>query len=159
MNLGVDIAMSGSSLIVGTFFDETDETMPTPYLNLAQRTYLMAIGDPVLVTYTYDSIEVELCDGDSTYAGGAWQTTSGQYVDTVSLDTIKITTVSVISSIQTEDTISWCSGDSVMVHGNMVGQSGQYIESYVAANGCDSVSTVIVENGSSSYNLYPKLDL
>ena len=54
----------------------------------------------------------------------------------------------------TTDTFSICNGDSVLVHGNLVGQTGTYIDTFSIGGGCDSISTVIVTAGAGSYAFY-----
>ncbi|MDC1221224.1 M43 family zinc metalloprotease [Salibacteraceae bacterium] len=51
----------------------------------------------------------------------------------------------------TTDSLSICNGDSVMVHGFMIGETGTYIDTITISGGCDSISTVIVTEGVGSY--------
>ena len=148
---GLDVALSGASAIIGSYFDQTDENNSNT-VSQAGAAHLFD-GDcaPILITYVYDTAEIVLCSGDSIYAEGAWQTTAGQYTDTIPIDTILITNVSVSTAINTMDTVSICNGDSAMVFGQMVGQTGTYADSSQTASGCDSISTIIVMEGSGSY--------
>jgi hypothetical protein len=58
------------------------------------------------------------------------------------------------SAITTTDTLSICNGDSVLVHGNMVSQTGTYVDTLTSSGGCDSISTILVQNGLGSYGFY-----
>lgn len=51
----------------------------------------------------------------------------------------------------TTDSLSICNGDSFMVHGFMIGETGTYIDTITISGGCDSISTVIVTEGVGSY--------
>ena len=58
------------------------------------------------------------------------------------------------TTASTFDTASICNGDSILVHGVMVGQTGTYVDTITTSGGCDSVSTVIVEEGAGSYDFF-----
>ena len=86
---------------------------------------------------------VALCDGDSTFAGGAYQTTSGVYVDSLSTangcDSTVITTVTVHPNTVTPAMLTICDGESVVLGGGPQTTSGTYVDTLSSANGCDSI--------------------
>ncbi len=90
-----------------------------------------------------------ICDGDSVMAGGAFQTASGIFTDTVAsangCDSIVTTTVSVlpVSMVSVEDSI--CPGDSIFVGGAFQRMAGTFTDVFMGANGCDSTVTTIVK--------------
>ncbi len=92
---------------------------------------------------------VTICEGDSVFAGGAWQTTSGFYVDkytsSFACDSFVATDLTVISTTYANDSIFLCDGDSILLGGVYVNSSGTYRDTIVNANGCDSVITYEVE--------------
>lgn len=91
----------------------------------------------------HDSLQI--CVGDSAFLQGAWQTTSGDYTDTLSsalgCDSIVQTNLTVINTIQTVVDVDICAGDSLFVGGAWQLSSGAYDDTLIAAAGCDSVVT------------------
>lgn len=90
--------------------------------------------------YAYDT--VQLCVGDTIYLGGAYQSASGTYVDTItggSSDTILTTTLIVLPNSQTNVSAIICANDSMYVGGAYQSTTGEYFDTLQAANGCDSV--------------------
>ena len=148
---GLDVAISGTSTIVGSYFDQTDENNSNTISQAGAAHIFDGDCDSILVVYVYDTTNVELCSGDSTYAQGAWQFNAGQFIDTISIDTILLTNVSIANAINTSDTLTICNGGSVMVHGQMVSQPGTYVDSNQTNAGCDSISTILVQEGTGSY--------
>ena len=57
----------------------------------------------------------------------------------VSEDTV---TVVVSPTLMTYDTMSFCTGDTVLIFGNEISAVGDYSEIFSSANGCDSVHTI-----------------
>ncbi len=102
----------------------------------------------VVVHPTYSTnLNASICQGDSILLGGAYQTTSGVYNDTLSTvkgcDSILVTTLTVnpVSTGNTNATI--CQGDSILLGGAYQTTSGNYNDTIVggSANGCDSIIT------------------
>lgn len=83
-----------------------------------------------------------ICDGDSFFAGGAFQTTSGTYTDVYTsangCDSTVTTILTVNPNVQTDLDVAICEGESHYAGGNFQTTSGTYTDVYVAANGCDS---------------------
>lgn len=94
------------------------------------------------------SENVNICDGDSYFAGGANQTTSGTYMDTFlaanGCDSIVTTILTVDPSIEQTENVSICDGDSYFAGGANQTASGTYMDTFLAANGCDSTVTTIL---------------
>ena len=148
---GLDVALYGASAIIGSFFDQTDENNGNAVPQAGAAHLFDGDCDSTSINFIHDTTEIVLCSGDSVYAAGAWQSTLGQYTDTIAIDTILITNVSVSAAINIMDIVVICDGDSVMVHDEMVGQTGIYTDSAQTVSGCDSISTIIVTEGATSY--------
>ena len=75
--------------------------------------------------------------------GGAYQTTDGDYLDTLSTtlgcDSILTTTLTVNDVNYLADTITVCYGDSSFIAGAYRTNSGIYVDSLTNVNGCDSI--------------------
>jgi hypothetical protein len=96
-----------------------------------------------------------ICDGDSTFLQGSWQTLAGVYNDTVNAgccDSIFITTLTINPIDFTQTTANICQGDSMFLAGNWQTASGVYSDSYLNISQCDSsIETTLTVNP--SYNL------
>lgn len=98
-----------------------------------------------------------LCPGDSVFAGGAWQTASGTYVDNLAAasgcDSIIITNVTVSNPILVPQNVTLCAGDSFFAAGAWQTISGSYADTFLASAGCDSiVNTTLVFNDTFTIN-------
>lgn len=84
-----------------------------------------------------------ICDGDSLFLAGTWQTVAGIYADiypsVFGCDSTVITDLTVIAPIDIFDTTSVCFGDSLFIGGAWQLSSGDYVDSYTATSGCDSL--------------------
>ncbi|GIV34939.1 MAG: hypothetical protein KatS3mg031_2474 [Chitinophagales bacterium] len=98
------------------------------------------------VTAYYANISATICEGESYYAGGALQTTPGNYYDTLTTasgcDSIVVTELSVMPAVTTVVDTFLCLGDSLFVAGAYQTTSGTYTEVLTSSAGCDS--TVIL---------------
>src|SRR5690606_40421442 len=80
--------------------------------------------------------------------GGAYQTTAGTYIDTLSggasngCDSIISTTLNVNLINTNSSSITICQGDSALIHGNYETTAGIYTQTYTNVNGCDSIEQV-----------------
>lgn len=105
--------------------------------------------DSVIVTTlnvnpVYSPVEyITLCNGDSIFIGGNYQTTAGTYYDTLSslngCDSILATNLIVLQAMTGIQNISICSGDSIFLSGNWQTTGGAYYDTVTAINGCDSI--------------------
>jgi len=103
----------------------------------------------VIVNDTFrTNISVYLCPGDSAYADGAWQTAPGAYSDDLlsahACDSTVVTTVFINSFIQVQSDVPLCEGDSFFAGGSWQNVSGNYIDTFLASGGCDSVVTTVL---------------
>ena len=84
-----------------------------------------------------------ICYGDSILLGGAFQTSSNIYVDSLiangGCDSIVFTVLDILSPNTTDQSFTLCYGDSLNVANNVYTISGNYIDTLVAHNGCDSI--------------------
>ncbi len=95
------------------------------------------------------SEQLRICPGDSLLLFGQYQTLPGTYtasfVGQNNCDSTHQVQLSWLESPQSQESLSICSGDSVLVFGNFVTGSGTYTEVFAAANGCDSTHQVNVQ--------------
>lgn len=91
------------------------------------------------------SANAQICTGDSLFVGGAFQTTAGTYMDTLTAasgcDSVVTTNLTVVSALLTSAAAEICDGDSILLGGAMQTVAGTYIDSLFAAAGCDSIVT------------------
>lgn len=99
------------------------------------------------VTITIDvprnTVNSQICNGDSLFVGGEYQKTSGTYHDTLNnngCDSIVITNLTVGFITSTVDT-TICTGDSILLQKAYRKTTGSYIDTFTTTNGCDSVIT------------------
>ncbi|MDZ4844277.1 MAG: SprB repeat-containing protein, partial [Chitinophagales bacterium] len=101
--------------------------------------------DLVVQTAILTDENITVCDGDSVFAEGAWQTVSGSYFDTLiavdGCDSIITTNLNILSVFTFSQDISICAGDSFLTGGALQTASGTYNDTLTAGNGCDSVIT------------------
>ncbi len=90
-----------------------------------------------------DTVTISRCTGQSYFAGGALQNTSGIYSDSYTsssgCDSIIITLLSFNSFISYFDTVSICNGESYFAGGTLQQTSGNYIDTFISVGGCDSL--------------------
>ncbi len=118
----------------GTFYD----TIPTS--GACDSVFMHTlIVHPVRAT----DVEVQICEGSSYYAGGAFQTSSGLYIDHYStrfgcdstVRTNLLVLKKVINTIQAEI----CESENYPFGNQMLNQSGTYTDTFLLPSGCDSI--------------------
>lgn len=86
-----------------------------------------------------------LCAGDSLLFDGLYRTQSGIYSATYQsihgCDSTVTVQLSIDSFIRTEDYVSICLGDSLLIGGLFRSTEGDYEDYFIAAKGCDSIVT------------------
>ena len=86
-----------------------------------------------------------ICDGMSLTVGSNQYNQSGSYTDSfytsTGCDSIINTNLTVLPNSTFLQTISFCSGDSVLVGSNVYNQTGIFTDIFISPNGCDSVVT------------------
>lgn len=89
------------------------------------------------------SLNVSICSGDSLFVGGAWQTTTGVYTDSLlgilGCDSIVTTNLNVSNFVTSNATATICSGDSIFLGGAYQFNSGSYSDTNQTSSGCDSI--------------------
>jgi hypothetical protein len=102
----------------------------------------------VQTTLTVDSqiavnTSAAICQGDSLFAGGAWQNTPGVYTDVIvtpgSCDSVITTTLSLLPPVVLNTSATLCQGDSLFVGGGWQFTGGSYADTFTTTNGCDSL--------------------
>ncbi len=90
-------------------------------------------------TYT----EIDICDGDSMFIQGNWQSEPGEYYDAFTsvsgCDSTEITLLSVNDTYEFIIPISLCTGDSIWAGGAWQSQSGTFYDYELTTQGCDSI--------------------
>lgn len=94
------------------------------------------------------SVPMGICQGDSVFLEGAYQSVSGTFIDSLQTiagcDSIATTVLTVYQSYNYVQTISLCPGDSVLINGTYVSTNGSFLEQLQSVNGCDSTVSTLV---------------
>ncbi len=134
----------GDSFFVGGGYQTTSGTYYDTLQTSAGCDSILA-WDLFVIPSDITIVPVTICEGDSFLAGGAYQTQSGTYFDTLSnslgCDSIIVTNLSVITNSSEFVVVNICPGDSLFVGGAYQTQSGEYVDTLVSASGCDSIRT------------------
>ncbi len=95
-----------------------------------------------------ETVDLQLCQGQSFQFNGSSLTTSGTYVDTIvsSLGCDSIVTLNLTVNDVLTDTLreQICTGSTFDFNGKSIGTAGTYDETFTSTNGCDSVVTLIL---------------
>ena len=95
------------------------------------------------------SANATICSGDSIFVGGAYQTTAGVYIDTLTTtlgcDSILTTTIATDQSYFIQASANICFGDSIYLGGAYQTNSGFYTDSLQTALGCDSTIVTFLD--------------
>ena len=91
---------------------------------------------------SFDSISLEMCEGDSVWVSNQWQYSAGTYTDTLAntdgLDSLVLTThLEVHPTYHTIEMIELCDGE--LWEGQVYGQDTTIVNHYQTAFGCDSL--------------------
>lgn len=137
-----DVCDGDSILLNGIYFHA--DTLLTDSL-----TSVFGCDSIVLTEIIFQSRQVAIadaliCEGDSIFAGGAWQTQSGTYYDTIPAgalcDHVLITALGVIPAIEPDTLQAFiCTGDSLLAGGAYQTAEGFYANTFTVPFGCDSV--------------------
>jgi hypothetical protein len=97
----------------------------------------------------YQNLSVSICEGDSFFVGGSYQSLAGTYNDTLQssqgCDSILITNLQLIPPVSTTLNVSICLGDSVYAGGSYQTTPGTYADKLQSIAGCDSIVTTILQ--------------
>ena len=98
---------------------------------------------------TSASTSATICDGDSIYLGGGYQTTAGVYIDTLvsslGCDSVLTTTLSTDQSYYNVTSANICLGDSIYLGGAYQTTAGFYTDSLQTVLGCDSTIVTFLD--------------
>ncbi len=88
-------------------------------------------------------VEPVICEGESYFAQGEYQTLSGTYYDTLQTvlgcDSVIITNLTVNAVYETPVSSDICAGESYDFFGTELSESGDYSHTLTSINSCDSV--------------------
>jgi len=103
---------------------------------------------PLEALFEY-TIAVTLCQGDTFFLGNTPLTMPGIYTDTVSTSPGCDLTMTVHLSVLTSDTgyihLDICQGETISFGTQLLSQPGQYVGTFMGANGCDSVAMLTLQ--------------
>ena len=117
-----------------------------------------SITIPVLINPIFDTTLTEtICQGDSILLGGAYQTASGNYVDSLQTvfgcDSVVNSNLIVNPTYNNVQNQTICQGDSILFGSNFYYVTGFYTDSLQTNYGCDSLLSLnLIVNPSFSFN-------
>lgn len=134
----------GFSLTVGSnTYDSTGVYMDT--LIATNGCDSIVTTDLTVMPLNSQSQTLSECAGFSIAVGGNTYDSTGTYIDTLmaanGCDSVVTTNLTILSPITASQTFSECVGFSITVGGNTYDSTDTYIDTLMAANGCDSVVT------------------
>ncbi|PCH94830.1 MAG: hypothetical protein COB85_05160, partial [Bacteroidetes bacterium] len=136
---------SGDSLMAGGTYQTTTGTYFDTLTSSGGCDSIVTTNLSVIQDTTVN-LSVSICTGDSLLIGGAYQNTAGTYYDSLSgangCDSVRITSLSVLTDTTNSISVNICTGDSVLAGGGYQNSSGSYFDTLIAANGCDSILTM-----------------
>lgn len=87
-----------------------------------------------------------ICEGESAMIFGNEETEAGPYTETFvganGCDSVQTINLVVLLNASSLNTLSICEGEAIEIFGEMESTEGRYSETYMAANGCDSVAQI-----------------
>ncbi|PCH69207.1 MAG: hypothetical protein COC01_02120 [Bacteroidetes bacterium] len=100
------------------------------------------ISEPAYIDSTTGII---ICQNDSIFIGGNWQSSEGFYFDTLTAsngcDSVHITDLTIKPVYSPVVSIQLCAGDSVYIGGSWQADGGIYYDTLSSIDGCDSIIT------------------
>ncbi len=153
------VLCEGESITInGTIFDEFSPAGNIIITNGAANGCDSIINVNVsFIPIIVENYEAIICEGSSEIWAETMITEAGDYtfnlISSVGCDSIINLSVEVIDDIINETNVTVCEGETIIIDGEEITQSGTYQTVYEAANGCDSVvvlnvnflSTVTIE--------------
>jgi len=135
---------SDSSYLVGNSTYNTSGTYSDTLVNYFGCDSIVNTNLTVNQFYNINNLDT-ICDGMSLTVGSNQYNQSGLYTDFFSTstgcDSFINTNLTVLPNSTFLQTISFCSGDSVLVGSNVYNQTGVFTDIFISRNGCDSVVT------------------
>jgi hypothetical protein len=91
----------------------------------------------------FSNTTAQICAGDSVVLAGLFQLTAGLYTDTFTggngCDSLRFTTLTVLSPINSNASQAICSGDSIFLANAYQTTAGTYTDTFASTQGCDSL--------------------
>lgn len=147
MNLVSTGSFSGGTNVV---YDITSVGVYTISVNDGDCPYSYTVDatgctNPCIISPINMFVNETICNGDSTYLQGTYQTSAGLYTDVFAAangcDSTVYTTLTINEPSYFEQTVTICQGGTFSAGGNIYNTAGVYLDTLVAANGCDSIIT------------------
>lgn len=133
---------AGDSLFAGGSYQNSAGTYADT-LQSAQACDSIVTTILEIIPPVYQTVAVSICNGDSYFAGGNFQTSSGLYIDTLQsatgCDSILTTSLQVLFPVFGNQSASICDGESFFAGGDYQYLTGNYADTLNASNGCDSI--------------------
>lgn len=111
-------------------------------LQSAQGCDSLAITFLNVIPANNQNVIQDICQGQTYYAGGAHQSTSGTYIDSINRCSIRTTVLTVHLPVTSFDQRTICDGQTEVIHGISRTQTGIYVDTFPNFTGCDSIATV-----------------
>ena len=93
-------------------------------------------------------MEATICKTDSVFFGNAYYSLPGIYSDTLvaggGCDSIVVLEIKHHPPVASQQEFSFCPGGSIEVNGNVYAEEGTAVDTFMAANGCDSIVTTLL---------------
>ncbi|MDZ4846946.1 MAG: gliding motility-associated C-terminal domain-containing protein [Chitinophagales bacterium] len=111
----------------------------------------------IVLNSSVNTLDITICAGDSVIVGASVYKTQGTSIDTLTAsngcDSIVTLNLHVLTVSLIAQSFSFCQGGSVMVGSSVYNSSGIYLDTLVAAKGCDSIITTMVRVRAPSYTV------
>ncbi|HEU4717130.1 MAG TPA: T9SS type A sorting domain-containing protein, partial [Bacteroidia bacterium] len=150
---------NGGSVTVGTHTYTTSGIF-TDTLSAVNGCDSVITTDLIVLNAIVNNLSAFICDNDSIYVGGSWQTASGIYHDTLvsagGCDSVVVTTLTVNPGFVTSQSVTICPHDSILLGGSWQHLAGIYYDTLHSQIGCDSVlvTTLSVNNVDTSLTVH-----
>ena len=135
---------SGDSLLLGGEYRKNPGTYRDTLIAQNGCDSILSTQLNVLASFSSSASQF-ICEGDSVFLAGSWQKSAGVYADTLvsanGCDSLINTSLSVRSSVQSLRSVTICNGDSLFLEGQFRSVSGNYRDTLISSQGCDSVVT------------------
>jgi len=93
-----------------------------------------------------DTLDVSICEGETYTFGGEPLNVAGTYSDTLTAantcDSIVTLNLSILPIVEDTISASICEGETYTLGAQVLNTAGTYVETFTAANGCDSIVTL-----------------
>jgi hypothetical protein len=138
---------AGDSLLFGTNYLMDAGTYEASYTSQLGCDSVVILELAVAPVYA-DTFSVQLCAGESIQVGDSLLNTTGIYelmlTSIAGCDSLLWVELEVLPSFSTEQEIDLCAGDTLVVGNSIYTETGVYQDTFLAANGCDSVITTML---------------